>query len=136
MVAKIRAKRIAEQIQEDLAELLLGTVTDPRLAGVTVTDVTVDRELAYATVYVSALEGSERKEEILEGLHSASGFLRSQLAQQFELRTFPKLRFKWDSTPERAARIDELLTKLAESDDYPEIAPDDRPQEKGSSVDG
>jgi ribosome-binding factor A len=112
MVAKIRAQRIAERIREELSEMLLTVVTDPGLAGVTITDVTVDRELAYANVYVSSPEGSEYKEEIILGFERAKGFLRYHLSQRIELRIFPKLRFKWDPTFERAERIDRLIASL------------------------
>ena len=114
MVAKVRAQRIAEQIREDLSELLITVVTDPRLGGVTVTDVEVDRELAYAKVYVSAFEGSGRKDDILEALQRAQGFLRHHLIQRIELRSFPQLRFKWDATAERAAHMDRLFASLAQ----------------------
>ena len=67
MVAPIRARRIAERIREELSEMLINHVTDPRLAGVTITDVVVDRELDYARIFVSAIEGSVREAEILEG---------------------------------------------------------------------
>ncbi len=60
MVSKQRVQRIAERIHEDLSEMLIHEVSDPRLAGISVSDVRVDRELAFADIYVSALEGSER----------------------------------------------------------------------------
>jgi ribosome-binding factor A len=116
MVSQARAGRIARRILETLSELLLFEVTDPRLEGVYITDVTVDRELAYASIYVSALEGVEREAEILEGFASASGFLRRQLAQRIQLRSFPQLRFNWDPTPENADRIDRLIASLHEDD--------------------
>jgi ribosome-binding factor A len=114
MARKIRVQRLAERIREELSEILRYEVTDPRLSGVTVTQVTVDREFAYAKIYVSALEGSERKSEIITGFESAAGFLRRQLSQRIELRSFPQLRFKWDPIPERAARIDDLIASLHE----------------------
>jgi ribosome-binding factor A len=116
MVSQNRASRIAKGIQEMLSEILLFEVTDPRLQGVFVTDVSVDRELAFATVHVSALEGIERRDEILQGFHSASGFLRSQLAARTELRTFPKLRFIWDQTPEHAEKIEKLMAEIREKE--------------------
>ncbi len=116
MVSQNRASRIAKGIQEMLSEMLLFEVTDPRLKGVFVTDVNVDRELAFATVYVSALEGAERRGEILDGFHSAAGFLRSQLAQRSDLRTFPRLRFIWDQTPEHAEKIEKLLADIHEEE--------------------
>ena len=112
MPSPIRLKKIANRIKEDLSELLIYEVEDPRLSGVMVTDVNVDRELYYANIYVSALEGKVRAKEVLAGLESASGFLRSQLAQGIELRTFPRLRFYWDPTPENADRIEFLLKQL------------------------
>lgn len=114
MAKPIRVQRIAERIKEEMSELLVFEVTDPRLAGVSVTDVTVDRELAYAKVYVSTVEGEVRKKEVLEGLEHASGFLRFTLSQRIDLRSFPQLRFKWDPTAERAERIEKLLSDLAE----------------------
>ncbi len=113
MVAKIRQQRIAERIREEVSEMLLGQLTDPRVAGITVTDVTVDRELAYATIFVSSFDGSDRKEDILDGLESARGFIRYQLTRRIDLRSFPQLRFKWDFTPERAERMDKLMDALA-----------------------
>ncbi len=116
MPSPIRLKKIADRIRDDLSELLIYEVGDPRLEGVMVTDVNVDRELYYANIYVSAVEGKVRSKEILEGLESASGFLRTQLAQGIELRTFPKLRFYWDPTPENADRIEFLLKQLHEEE--------------------
>jgi ribosome-binding factor A len=112
MVSQTRAGRIAKRIQELLSEMLIFEVTDPRLQGAYITDVHVDRELAFATVFVSALEGTERQAEILEGFKHAAGFLRSALAQKIELRTFPKLRFTWDPTPEKAERIEKIIASL------------------------
>lgn len=115
MVSEIRAQRIAERIREELSEMAISVITDPRLEGVTFTDVNVDRELAFANVFVSAVEGSDRRQEILEGLRHARGFLRSELARRVELRVFPQLRFHWDPTPERAERIERLLDSLRET---------------------
>jgi ribosome-binding factor A len=112
MVSQTRAGRIAKRMQELLSELLLFQVTDPRLQGVYITDVDVDRELSTASIFVSALEGAEREAEVLDGFKHASGYLRSQLARQIELRTFPRLRFVWDPTPERAQRIEQIISAL------------------------
>ncbi len=112
MVSKMRTRRIADRIREELSTLLLMEVKDPRVAGVTITDVEVDRELAFANVYVSCVEGSQRAEEILEGLNHASGFLRSTLARRIQLRVFPRLRFHWDPTPEQADHMERLFAQL------------------------
>lgn len=112
MVSKLRVQRIADRIKEELSEIMLQEVSDPRLMGISITDVEVDRELAIAVVYVSALEGSERATEILEGLEHAQGYLRRSLSQRIELRTFPRLRFHWDPTFERAERIERIILSL------------------------
>ena len=114
MVSKLRLQRINDRIREELSEMLLQEVSDPRLVGISITDVKVDRELAYADVFVSALEGSERWQEIHEGLQHAQGFLRRELSQRVELRVFPRLRFRWDPTFERAERIEQLIASLHE----------------------
>ncbi|HNT53079.1 MAG TPA: 30S ribosome-binding factor RbfA [Anaerolineaceae bacterium] len=113
MPSQLRLQRIADRIRQELSEMLvMSNVRDPRLTGIFITDVKVDRELAYADVYASAVEGQERAAEILAGLNSASGFLRRQLAERVELRVFPRLRFHWDPTPERADRIERLLAEI------------------------
>ncbi|MCZ2128217.1 MAG: 30S ribosome-binding factor RbfA [Anaerolineales bacterium] len=112
MPSGIRIKRIEERIQLELSELLLREVNDPRVRQVFVTDVKVDRELSYANVYVSAVEGASRAEEALAGLNSASGFLRRALSARVELRSFPRLRFHWDPTPENADHIEKILADL------------------------
>jgi ribosome-binding factor A len=91
---------------------MLREVRDPRLIGVNITDVEVDRELAYAKVFVSTLEGKTRSQEVLEGLESAKGFIRHTLAQRIQLRSFPRLRFEYDPTFENAERIEQLIASL------------------------
>jgi len=103
-------------MHQELSELILFKTSDPRLVGVNITDVTVDREFAYADVYVSAVEGSIRSKEILEGLEHASGFLRRELSARVDLRTFPRLRFHWDPTPENADHIETVLLSLHDSE--------------------
>jgi len=129
MPSKIRLKRIEDRIREDLSEILVREVADPRLAGISVTGVKVDQELAYADIFVSAVEGQVRKEEVLEGLRHAAGFLRSALAANIELRTFPRLRFHWDVTPERADHIERLLASLREQESSAPAAPATPPVE-------
>lgn len=111
MVSK-KQGRIAERIQEILSILLQFEVKDPRLQDVTVLEVDIDRELMYATVYVSALGGEEERDAVMEGLQNASGFLRRELGEHLALRRVPELRFEWDETAEQAARIEALLDSL------------------------
>jgi ribosome-binding factor A len=112
LVSKLRSKRIADRIRQELSVLMINDISDPRLDRVFITDVTVDRELAFADVYISALEGSKRSSEVLNGMDHAQGFIRRELSQRMDLRTFPRLRFHWDPTPERADHIDKLLASI------------------------
>ncbi len=112
MVSRMRAERIADGIFRELSTLLIMEVSDPRLETVSITDVSVDRELAYANIYVSSLEGSEAASRILDGLSHARGYLRRELTQRIPLRSFPQLRFYWDPNPERADQIDRLLNSI------------------------
>jgi ribosome-binding factor A len=112
MPSGIRLQRIADRIRQELSEMLIREISDPRLQLIYVTDVKVDRELAFADIFVSAVEGAQRSEEVLAGLESASGFIRRALASRVELRAFPRLRFHWDPTPENADHIEQVLAEL------------------------
>lgn len=114
MPSGTRLQRIADRIRQELSEMLIREISDPRLKQIYITDVKVDRELAYADVYVSAVEGVSRSKDILAGLESASGFVRRALAARVELRAFPRLRFHWDMTPENADHIEKILAELRE----------------------
>lgn len=107
-----KQQRVAEQIQEILSSLIQLEVRDPRLQGLTIMDVEIDRELMYATVYVNSLLGEESREEVMKGLQAATGFLRRELASQIHLRHVPELRFRWDETLSRAEHIEKILDSL------------------------
>ena len=130
MVSKVRAQRIGQRIREELSEILVTGSLDPRLRGVSITEVKIDRELEYASVYFSAVEGSERAPEILAGFKHAQGFLRSELARRIELRSFPRLRFYWDPTFEKAEHIERLFAIL-----QAEKQTGERPPESASGED-
>jgi ribosome-binding factor A len=107
-----RQKRVAEQIREVLSELFTFEVDDPRLSGLTVMEVQIDRELMYADVFVSSLDGDEVRDEVMEGLESASGFLRRELGSRVRLQRTPELRFQWDETLAYGEQIDRVLDSL------------------------
>jgi len=140
MVSKMRVQRIAERMYEELSEMLIRDIQDPRLSGVSITDVKVDRELAYANIYVAALEGSERAGEVIDAFQHASGFIRSELAARINLRVFPRLRFHWDPTPEKAAHIEQLIASLHEesshdAEDHPGPADETGPWDQNGPTD-
>ena len=132
MPSQMRLQRIADRIRQELAVMIVMEIQDPRLSGISITDVKVDRELAYADIFVSAVEGHERSKEVLEGLEHASGYLRKALADRVELRVFPRLRFHWDMTPEKADHIERLLAELRnESQAQAPAEPEENDDEQG-----
>ena len=116
MPSEVRLQRIADRIKREFSEMLIFELSDPRLQQIYVTDVNIDRELAYANIYISAVEGVERAPDVLAGLESAKGFIRRNLAQRVDLRSFPQLRFHWDPTPEQADRIEKILSEIREDE--------------------
>src|SRR4030043_199208 len=135
LASKTRLTRIAERIRQELSEIILMQSGDPRLRGVMVTDVEVDRELAYAEIYVCTIEGIQQSQEVLAGLDHAQGFLRSDLAHRMELRTFPKLRFHWDPTLEHADEIERLFKSIHQDDFQPnKVTPKKRVVKRNGST--
>ena len=114
MPTGIRLQRIQDRVRQELSELLIREINDPRLKNIFITDVKIDKELAFANIFVSAIEGASRSAEILEGLESVFGFFRRTLASCVELWAFLKLKFHWDPTPENADHIEKVLAGLRE----------------------
>jgi ribosome-binding factor A len=108
-----RQRRVAEQIHRDLSLLLMREVRDPRLEGLTITEVRVTPDLLIARIFFTVLGEEEDRQEALTGLGSAAGFLRTQLAQGLRLRTVPELIFELDRSAEYGQRIEDLLAEIA-----------------------
>ena len=92
-------------------------VRDPRLAGITLTEVRVTPDLQIARVYYTVLGDAEEAKAAAVALQSAGGYLRTQLAAQVRLRLVPELVFQLDQSAEHGRRIDELLAQIAEDDE-------------------
>lgn len=112
-----RTRRVGEQLRQELAELIRSEVRDPRVGSVTVSEVTVSRDLGYADIMVTRL-GAEPAEsrETVEVLNRAAGFLRHQLAGRVKLRAVPALRFHYDDTFDRGARVSRLIDEARAED--------------------
>lgn len=108
----IKQQRSAERIRQILSDVLLTEVSDPRLFGITLTDVNIDRELRHANIYIGALGSDVREDEVMAGLSSARGFLRKQVAMRLQARITPELNFIWDPTLARAQRIESLFDDM------------------------
>lgn len=112
MATTRRQKRINELLKEELGTLLLREVRDPRLRGVTVTDVQVSPDLSHAQVYVSLIGDEEDVAAAMDGLERASGYLRHEIAERIDLRLVPELSFHFDPSLERGQRILDLLDQI------------------------
>ena len=116
MATSRRQRQIAEQIQVELGDLLLRHASDPRLNLVSITAVEVSPDLLLARIYVSHLGDASETPRIMAALEHATGFLRRELAGRLSLRLMPELRFEFDTSLERARRIDALLDGLGAAD--------------------
>ena len=108
----IKQERMSGRIRKILSQLILREVADPRLQGITITEVEIDPELMFAKVYVNALGEEERQAEVMFALERAKGYLRREVAKRVRLRKAPELVFYWDESLERGERINELLSTL------------------------
>jgi ribosome-binding factor A len=104
-----RPRRVAEQIQRELAELISYEVKDPRVGMLTLTGVDVTPDYAHAKVYFTLLGSAEQVSKAMTGLERASGFLRSQLAHRMKLRITPQLHFVHDTSVANGAHLSQLI---------------------------
>lgn len=111
-----RPKRVAEAIKHQLSILLVQKVSDPRLAGVTITAVQASPDLKQAKVYFTVPQG-EPEGPARKAMNRAKGFFRSHLAKSLNLRYTPDLHFFYDSQLEEVQRIDDLLRQIGEDGD-------------------
>lgn len=102
---------MADFAREEIARIIQFEMRDPRIGMVSVNDVRVSRDLAFADVYVSAMpSGSPADQEALVAvLNGASGYFRSKLAKRHRMRTTPKPRFHYDESVERGRRLERLI---------------------------
>ncbi|WP_193161509.1 30S ribosome-binding factor RbfA [Microbulbifer hainanensis] len=113
-----RADRVADAMRRELAQLIQQEVRDPRLGMVNINDVEVTRDLTSAKVFVT-LVGEDDPAAIkasMDVLNKAAGFLRSQLAREIQMRSVPRLQFRYDETSVRGQKLSALIDKAVKSD--------------------
>jgi ribosome-binding factor A len=111
-----RTERVADLIRRELSDVLMNRMRDPRLGFVSITGVDVSGDLGHATVWLSSLDGVEGRAEVIKVLSRAVPFLRRELAPRLGLREVPTLRFLYDESIERGARIEGLLRKIKDGE--------------------
>ncbi len=107
-----RSQRVGDLLIEFVSRLLTRSLNDPRLASVTLTATDVRPDLKHATLYFTVRDGEGSRDEALLGLRAATGFIRSRIAVDLDLRFVPDLEFVHDDAPERARRIEDLLSQV------------------------
>ena len=112
-----RSHRVEDLLRAELSTMMLRDLKDPRVKLASIANLTVSGDLSHAVIYVSVLgDDQEMREECIQGLKSASGYLRRQLASRLRLRTIPELEFQLDRGAEHSQHISELLDEIVDHD--------------------
>lgn len=111
-----RSRRVGEQIQRELAELVQRELKDPRLGMVTISAVELSRDMGVAKVFFTVFGEGHDEKQTLEALNHANGFLRRELGHRMMLRTVPELRFFYDHSIENGSRLSALINRAVASD--------------------
>jgi ribosome-binding factor A len=115
---RIRPEKVAHLMRREVADILERRLRDPRITTtVTVTDVEVTPDLSFARIYVTMLGDETVRAGVLQALAHASGFVRRELGNRLDLREVPEIRFVYDASLDRGARVDELLRKIERGED-------------------
>lgn len=112
-----RRRRVSEQLQRELAQLIRKELNDPRVALATVSEVRLSRDMAYADVMITRLGAQqEESQQAVTALNHAARHLRGLLAQNSPMRSVPVLRFHYDASFERSARVSHLIDEAVAED--------------------
>jgi ribosome-binding factor A len=112
-----RTRRVSEQLQRELAELIRTEIRDPRVGMVSVSGVEVSKDLNHAKVFVSVLGEAGEAESAVAALNHAAGFLRGELGRRMVIRVVPHLRFIHDHSLEDGARLSALIDAAVSEDE-------------------
>ncbi|MXZ81889.1 MAG: 30S ribosome-binding factor RbfA [Gammaproteobacteria bacterium] len=112
-----RTRRVGELIKRELSALISSELNDDRINGVTITQVSVSRDLRNSTVYFSILEKRMDSGSLERLLNKSSGYLRKHLSRRLMMRTTPALTFRYDDSIEKGVSLSRLIDSLKVSDD-------------------
>ncbi len=109
----IKLDRLSHIFVEEISKILMNEVDDEQLKFVTITYAKITSDLSYAKVYFTLLDTS-RKDEIGKALNKASGFIRSKLCENVEIRKMPEINFVYDESIDYGDKIENIIDKLKE----------------------
>lgn len=105
-----RSARISDLIMKEISQMIIkGEIRDPRVGSAFITGAKVSDNLSDANIFFSVLEGSTDKKEVLKGLDSAKGFIKTALAKRLKMRKLPDIHFQYDTALETGYKVDEVL---------------------------
>lgn len=125
-----RKERISDAVQAEVARLLQFEVQDSRLGFVTVTGVEMTGDLRRARVFISLLGDDSRRDQSLDALEAARGFLRKRIGQTLRLKYTPELVFSLDTSIEQGAKIEKLLREGRSAPGSPDGEPENEKEER------
>jgi len=132
-----RTRRIAQQLQQELAMVLQRDMKDPRIGFITVNDVDVSRDLSYAKVFVTFFEeDTELVQQKIDALTVAAPYVRTLVAGRMKLRVMPELRFIYDSSLVEGMRMSNLVTQVINKDKAKQQQFTPEVSDNSESVDG
>ncbi len=114
-----RSQRVSDLIREEVADIIMYKLKDPRIGFVTVTGVELSPDLKQANVFVSILKEEERV-ATLDALTSSKAFMRTILAKHLRMKYIPHLHFRLDSSIDYGFKIDKLLKEIRDKDETDE----------------
>ena len=117
MPGRPRPERVGSLIQEELSQLFVRGLKDPRVRFPTITHVEVSGDLQHATVYVASHGTDRDRLDCLEGLVSARGYLRSELARHMTMKRIPELHFQLDTHFDTSMRVVGMIEGLPDKDE-------------------
>lgn len=109
-----RSVRVSDLIKEEVADIIMNRLKDPRLGFITVTEARVSNDLRHAKIFFSVLE-DDKKDESLKILTSSARFIRSELAKKVRIKFIPDIVFKIDESIEYGAKINKILSNIKSS---------------------
>jgi ribosome-binding factor A len=109
-----RSERVSGLLREEISRAVRQVVRDPRIRGVTVTNVRLSSDLRHARVFYSVMGDSQQLEQVREGLRSARGVIRREVGRHVQLRYVPEIEFFFDDSLEHAQHIENLLRTIDE----------------------
>ncbi len=107
-----RQRRLGQLLKQEISELLLRNIKDPRIAFVSVTSVDVAADLRHAKVLVSVLGNESERKSTIAGLRSATGFIRRELGNRLHLKYIPEIKIQYDDSIEEGSRILALIDSV------------------------